>query len=119
MPLDRQTLKAQRQPAFVEPRKARLTENYFDDEAWLYERKLDGVRLIAGKKFYKVNLLRGQAPLCRSLGTGKEDGITWVNPRLMAEIGFTEWTEDCKLRHPRFPGLRDDKEPRDAVREAP
>ncbi|NMT63879.1 non-homologous end-joining DNA ligase [Marinobacter orientalis] len=53
---EKQKLKAQRQPAFVEPMKARLTENYFDDEAWLYERKLDGVRFIAGKKSGKVTL---------------------------------------------------------------
>ncbi|PXX90822.1 ATP-dependent DNA ligase [Marinobacter vulgaris] len=53
---EKKKLKAQRQPAFVEPMKARLTENYFDDEAWLYERKLDGVRFIAGKKSGKVTL---------------------------------------------------------------
>lgn len=42
---------------------------------------------------------------------------TWVEPRLVAEIGFTEWTRDGRLRHPRFLGLRDDKEAREVVRE--
>lgn len=44
-------------------------------------------------------------------------GTTWVEPRLVAQIGFSEWTRDGRLRHPRFLGLREDKEPRDVVRE--
>lgn len=42
---------------------------------------------------------------------------TWVEPRLVAQIGFTEWTPDGRLRHPRFMGLRDDKAPEEVVRE--
>ena len=41
----------------------------------------------------------------------------WVKPKLVAQVGFTEWTSDGKLRHPRFLGLRDDKEPAKVVRE--
>jgi DNA ligase D-like protein (predicted ligase) len=44
-------------------------------------------------------------------------GIHWVKPALIAQIGFTEWTGDGKLRHPRFLGLRDDKEPKEVTRE--
>jgi len=44
---------------------------------------------------------------------------TWVEPRLVAQVGFTEWTRDGRLRHPRFLGLREDKDPRDVVRERP
>ena len=44
-------------------------------------------------------------------------GIHWVKPKLVAQIGFTEWTKDGKLRHPRFLGLRDDKEPQEVTRE--
>ena len=47
------------------------------------------------------------------------DSVTWVKPELVAEIGFTEWTSDGKLRHPRFLGLRRDKSPRSVVREEP
>jgi bifunctional non-homologous end joining protein LigD len=43
----------------------------------------------------------------------------WAEPELVAQIGFTEWTRDGKLRHPRFQGLRDDKPARDVVRERP
>ncbi|HEV7845967.1 MAG TPA: non-homologous end-joining DNA ligase [Thermoleophilaceae bacterium] len=46
-------------------------------------------------------------------------GTRWVRPELVAQIGFTEWTRDGRLRHPRFLGLRDDKPARDVVREVP
>ena len=49
----------------------------------------------------------------------KEKGAHWVKPDLVAQIGFTEWTDDGKLRHPRFLGLRTDKAARDVVRERP
>ena len=44
-------------------------------------------------------------------------GVHWVKPKLVAQIGFTEWTAGGKLRHPRFLGLRHDKRPEDVVRE--
>ena len=47
----------------------------------------------------------------------REKGAHWVRPELVAEVGFTEWTVDGKLRHPRFLGLRDDKPARSVVRE--
>lgn len=37
----------------------------------------------------------------------------WVRPDLVAEVAFSEWTADGKLRHPRYLGLRDDVNPRD------
>jgi bifunctional non-homologous end joining protein LigD len=49
----------------------------------------------------------------------RERGVTWVRPELVGEVGFSEWTEDGRLRHPRFLGLRDDKLAPDVVREAP
>ena len=39
-------------------------------------------------------------------------------PELVAQVGFSEWTRDDRLRHPRFLGLRDDKAAREVVREA-
>jgi len=41
----------------------------------------------------------------------------WVRPELVAQIEFTEWTPDGHLRHATFAGLRDDKDPREVVRE--
>jgi DNA ligase D-like protein (predicted ligase) len=43
----------------------------------------------------------------------------WVEPRLVAQIAFGEWTRDGKLRHPRYLGLREDKPAREVVRELP
>jgi bifunctional non-homologous end joining protein LigD len=43
--------------------------------------------------------------------------VTWVQPRLVAQIGFTEWTRDGRLRHPRFLGLREDKAAEEVTRE--
>lgn len=43
----------------------------------------------------------------------------WAEPELVAQIAFTEWTRDGRLRHPRYEGLRDDKPARAVVREEP
>jgi bifunctional non-homologous end joining protein LigD len=43
---------------------------------------------------------------------------SWVRPRLVGEVRFTEWTGDGRLRHPAWRGLRDDKSPEDVVRES-
>lgn len=51
---------------------------------------------------------RGQLPRGR---------VHWVRPERVAEIAFTEWTKDAQLRHPRFLGLRRDKDPRAVIRE--
>ncbi len=44
-------------------------------------------------------------------------GTHWTRPELVAQIGFAEWTNDGRLRQPRFLGLRDDKHPTEVVRE--
>ena len=49
----------------------------------------------------------------------KERDVTWVKPKLVAQVGFSEWTRDGRLRHPRFLGLRDDKPADEVVRERP
>ena len=46
-------------------------------------------------------------------------GAHWIKPELVAEVEFTEWTNDGTLRHPSFQGLREDKKPTDVVRERP
>jgi DNA ligase D-like protein (predicted ligase) len=49
----------------------------------------------------------------------RERGVHWARPRLVAQIGFSEWTTDGRLRHPRFQGLRRDKSPAEVIREVP
>ena len=43
--------------------------------------------------------------------------VFWVKPRLVAQVAFTEWTGDNRLRHPSFLGLRDDKAVKEVVKE--
>lgn len=43
----------------------------------------------------------------------------WIEPRLVAEARFTDWTRDGGIRHPAFLGLRTDKPPEAVTREAP
>jgi ATP-dependent DNA ligase len=44
-------------------------------------------------------------------------GAHWVRPTSVAQVAFSEWTRDGKLRHPRYLGLRTDKSPDEVVRE--
>jgi bifunctional non-homologous end joining protein LigD len=62
------------------------------------------------------DLRRDQPPFANPQAI-KERHTTWVEPELVAEVGFTEWTRDGRLRHPRFLGLRDDKAATEVVRE--
>jgi DNA ligase D-like protein (predicted ligase) len=43
----------------------------------------------------------------------------WVTPRMVCQVAFTEWTAAGRLRHPRYLGLREDKDPEDVIRENP
>lgn len=52
-------------------------------------------------------------------GRIEERAPHWVRPELVAEVAFTEWTGDGKLRHPSFRGLRDDKLAGEVRRERP
>ena len=60
-------------------------------------------------------------PLCRDdspfADQVRERNVTWVEPKLVAEVGFSEWTRDGRLRHPRYLGLREDKAASEVVRE--
>src|SRR5262249_17430708 len=46
-----------------------------------------------------------------------EQATTWVKPKLVAEVKFSEWTAAGEMRHPAFIGLREDKSPDEVVLE--
>jgi bifunctional non-homologous end joining protein LigD len=48
-----------------------------------------------------------------------EAHTTWLRPRLVGEVKFTEWTTSGEMRHPVFLGLRSDKKATDVIREMP
>ena len=52
------------------------------------------------------------------LTAGKMRECRWLDPVLVGQFEFVEWTPDGHLRHSRYMGLRDDRKPRDVVREA-
>jgi len=43
----------------------------------------------------------------------------WVEPKLVGEVEFSEWTNDNVIRHPSFQGMREDKKATDVIRENP
>ncbi|MGH3011528.1 MAG: DNA ligase D [Gaiellaceae bacterium] len=49
----------------------------------------------------------------------RKDDVVWVEPELVAEVEFAEWTHDDRLRAPVYKGLREDKDPAEVKREAP
>jgi len=51
------------------------------------------------------------------VGAAEYRAIHWVKPVLVCEVAFTEWTQDGRIRHPSFQGLREDKDAKDVKRE--
>lgn len=90
----------------------------------------DGELKYAGKvgTGYTAATLRDLGSRLRELETSQSPfvdarpvprGTHWTRPELVAQIGFAEWTNDGRLRQPRFLGLRDDKRPAEVLRERP
>ena len=57
------------------------------------------------------------SPLTRKISRDAEKGVRWVEPRVIAEVDHHGWTSDGLVWHASFRGLRDDKDPREIVRE--
>jgi bifunctional non-homologous end joining protein LigD len=64
------------------------------------------------KKF--SSLERATSPFASDV---RERDVTFIAPKLVAQIAYTEWTSDGKLRHPVYLGLRDDKKAKDVTRQ--
>ena len=58
-------------------------------------------------------------PVVPKMAKVRKGDVVWVEPRLVAEVEFAEWTHDGHLRAPSFQGLRDDKPAEDVRRERP
>src|SRR5712671_1769680 len=61
-----------------------------------------------------VALVRADAPVALPKGVSRK-GVHWVEPRLVAEVEFSNWTADAILRHAAFRGLREDKDAREVM----
>ena len=60
----------------------------------------------------------GRARWGEILDAEKMKKCVWVRPKLVAVVEFLEWTEGDRLRHSKFVAFRDDKDPREVVKEA-
>ncbi|MGE3783611.1 MAG: DNA ligase D, partial [Alphaproteobacteria bacterium] len=63
-----------------------------------------------------VAIERRDATAALPKGVSKK-GVHWVEPRLVAQVRYAEWTSDAILRHPAFEGLREDKRPEEVVQD--
>ena len=72
---------------------------------------LDGL----AKRFKPLE--RAASPFVEVPATERK-GAVWLDPKLVCEVAYTEWTRDGRLRHPSFKGLREDKQAREVHREA-
>ena len=109
---------------FTDPQGSRvgfgaLLVGYFEGSDLLYAGKVGtgfDARLLRTLHARLEELEQLESPFTNTPRLGK--GVHWVRPELVAQIGFSEWTRDGRLRHPRFLGLRDDKRAREVAREA-
>ena len=69
--------------------------------------------------WWKETLAKDTVPKPMVKDAPRERAATWVRPRHVVQVAFTEWTGDNRLRHPSFLGMRDDKSPKEVVRERP
>jgi DNA ligase D-like protein (predicted ligase) len=95
-----------------------LLVGYYDGKALRYAGKVGtgyDRRTLALLHDRLVPLHRLTSPF--SAGPAPTRDVQWVTPKLVAEIGFSEWTTAGLLRHPRFIGLRNDKTAREVRRE--
>ncbi len=60
-------------------------------------------------------LARGTSPFAGVVPRSEAAGVTWVEPQLVGEVRFTEWTRSGRLRQPAWRGLRPDQRPEDVV----
>jgi bifunctional non-homologous end joining protein LigD len=63
-------------------------------------------------------LERADSPFATTVPRVQARDAHWVEPRLVGEVVFTEWTRETRLRHPSWRGLRPDKSPDEVVRES-
>jgi bifunctional non-homologous end joining protein LigD len=110
---------------FTDPKGSRvglgaLLLGYYDNAVLRYAGKVgtgfDTATLLSLRE--RLDALERPQPVYTDAHRVSERGVHWVEPELVVQVAFTEWTRDGLLRHPRYLGLRDDKSPREVVRES-
>jgi bifunctional non-homologous end joining protein LigD len=111
---------------FTEPRASRtgfgaLLLGYYQGKDFIFAGKVgtgfsDEFLEKFGRKLKSIEIKK--SPF-KSLKGQRIEGVHFVKPLLVAEIGFEEWTKQGLLRQARFQGIRDDKNAHDVVKEVP
>jgi bifunctional non-homologous end joining protein LigD len=107
---------------FTEPRGTRdgfgaLLLGYWQQDELVYAGKVGTGFTDATLRELRRALLEIERPSSPFAGPVTERGPHWVEPSLVVEVSFSNWTRDGRLRHPSYLGLRPDKPSRDVVRE--
>jgi bifunctional non-homologous end joining protein LigD len=98
-----------------------LLLGFYEDEQLVYAGKVGsgfGERLITDLLHRLDARQRKTCPFVQ-VPAELRRGTNWVEPDLVAQVEFTEWTGEGRMRQPVFLGLREDRDPRHVVRERP
>jgi DNA ligase D-like protein (predicted ligase) len=110
---------------WTEPTRSRiglgaLLVGYYDDQGRLhYAGKVGTGFTNQLLRQLHEELLAREVPTSPFFDPVREKGAHWAKPELVGEVAFTEWTEEGRLRHPSFQGLRPDKAATEVRREDP
>jgi len=94
-----------------------LLVGYYDDGSLRYAGKVGtgyDTRTLRSLRERMESLAQPDSPFDDPV---RERGAHWIRPEMVVQIGFTEWTTDGRLRHPRYTGLREDKPAKQVIRE--
>lgn len=94
-----------------------LLVGYYEDDAFKFAGKVGTGFTTDSRRDLAKRLRTMRRDSCPFLAVPRPiaRGARWVEPRLVTEIAYAEWTRDGRLRHPSFQGLRADK-PAEAIR---
>jgi bifunctional non-homologous end joining protein LigD len=109
---------------WTEPRRSRtgfgaLLVGYYEGDQLRYAGKVGTGFSVATLTSLSHELRRLERATAPFVDAQRDRTAHWVEPRLVANVAFSEWTRDGRLRHPRFEGLRPDKDPTTVTRERP
>jgi bifunctional non-homologous end joining protein LigD len=98
-----------------------LVLGYLDGDVWRHAGRVGSGFSHDAAEALRVRLdrLRAERPVFEGAGGAEDRGVVWVRPELVADVEYRGWTRERRLRQASFKGLREDRQPEDAVLDAP